>query len=198
MVSLKGINYNLNHNYHIYVANAVVSVGADNSVAEYEIELFPKTLPLAEDMDRIPILRRIDAIPALSYKMIQNTNSAGQYGAEFNLQIWNGEVKEIAVGNLEGSMDFLCSAQVLYNEDDATPEQFALLLAEQIHRLFQGGIVLKNKITLKIVVNIPSAASGSALPYNMVNWHCFFEVDWTPVSKSEFDSYIRESIFSSD
>lgn len=197
MVKIKNLGYNLNHQYRLYAQqDAEIAVGDKQYTKTFEILLYPKSLPLAEDMDRVPVIRAIHIVPVFAPNLLQLLGATGNYGLEGVCNVWNGVEESPAIPR--ETMDLIAKNFFFINWDDASPQAFVLSKIEDTHWSFSGGIVGSNKISIVLDIFLGVVAAGSALPANVINWDVFVEVDWAKVSHSEFQEYIMEVAFTQD
>jgi hypothetical protein len=191
MVKLKEQTYSINHQYRIYVdQESAIAIGTSTGEDREELILYPKSLPLGEDMDRIPIIRAVHIYPIIAKTIVQLIKASGNYSVEAVCNVWNGS--EETLSDPHETMDLLAKNFLVFHLDDAATEAFALMQVQDTHHYFQGGIMGKNKITIVNDIIFGANVAGAAFPTSTINFDVFIEVDWKPVTKSEFQAYITE------
>jgi len=196
MVHPKNMPYQTNHLISCRGNSPEIVIGESTAEDIRVLEIFDKSLPLSTDLDRIPILRGIHIKPIMAPIITQKLVASGIYGIEITCQVWNGSTEARGEQVNFESSDLLGMCSVTVNLDDATPQAYCILNAQDFQATFAGGIVLKHKVEIEVdAFTAAIAVSGADFPEDNVVFDVILEIDWFPAAKSEIQNYINEMLY---
>jgi len=185
MVSINE-KYNLNHIYHINTTSSVISIGSANSANTEELELFQKSLALASDLKRLPILRGIFASTDFSVAAPNEMNTSSIRNIKWSVELYNDDVESQDEGELLARWTLYCAQ---------TNGVLEFVGFDMSSWDYEGGILLSDKVSIKGELFSSSNVATADFPADRFNGDVFLEIDWVPVSKSQLDDFIREHIY---
>jgi len=185
MVDLKA-PYELNHVYHVAINSLELPVGDSEESEDVELELFEKSLALASDLKRLPILRSLSKIPFLNIQIKSDMQGSTVNAVQLRIKIYDSE-KDDDDDNLiwSGSMNCWFDSGAATFESEIPPDSWD----------FEGGRLLGHKIIIESTIQASSNPATNPFPAGNLNFDLFFEIDWYPVKKPELDDFIREHLY---
>jgi len=188
MVSIPKVDFNLNHHYQLNGHNPAIGVGAITATATEELELFAKSLALASDLKRLPILRSIDVSTYFAPTLIADMVVSGVNRVSIIATLYNCDEDAISdediIGVYTAGLTIGTGATNFYTSNRSN--------------LKGGGYLLRNKVTLQVVAATDIAVSTSTLAAFLIGIYLGLEIDWAEVTKAQFEEYVLESVYAKD
>ena len=181
MVNL-ATKYNLNHIYQTADGNSVMAGGTTYQSKTNTQELFERSLALASDLKRLPILRGLSGTIRAYASLRDNMLAGGCITSTVIISVYNGDVE---ADNLIARW----AAHAYYW--DAT-KSFDLEI-EPVTWDYEGGILLMDEYNVVMeLANAPTNPNdfGASWAYDL-----FFEIDWVPVTKEQLSEFIMEYLY---
>ncbi|MBA7701851.1 hypothetical protein ES703_110598 [subsurface metagenome] len=199
-------NFELNQILAYEFRNPEVAIGSDLAYTDNEIEIFDPELALIGKLDKIPIMRGLvivlESIPDLAATLMNDT---GNNEMKWLLQLfndnnyndpenpggtydWNGKKP-----NLIGMASKWAYTQLLVG---GGVEEVVDIETINFSMQYQGGIPLKPKLLFRNELGFSNNVAGAKWGIGTAgHGKIFIEIDWSPISKKDFDEYIREYIY---
>lgn len=189
MVDLK-TGYELNHIYNFLSESDEQAAAASASEDIQEIELFDKSLALASDLKRLPIMRGGSIKFRIHRNFIPYLVGAVVVGFTARCTLYNCAANEVADRHRLGTANLYCNI-VIANID-------GLLVVNDWNWDYEGGVLLNPTITIVMSNGTNVAITGDALPEGMIKAEVDIEIDWHPITKKQFEEYIVESVYAKE
>lgn len=186
MVDLK-VDYELNHIYRLATNNPELIVAVTEWDNSEELELFQKSLALASDLKRLPVLRSLSGCVELDADMRAHMGNASVEIIDFILKLYNGDANE-----MDAEHQIWAGAGVIYFDTTAKTAQIHL---PNIDWDYEGGLLLGDTITLGLIGECDGAVTTNIIPSAMLKAVIFLEIDWTPITSKQLDDYIKEHVY---
>lgn len=188
MVELK-TEYELNHLYPVQVLQQEIAIGAAQDVSYQTIQLFNKSLALASDLKRLPILRGFSGSwslpPALGFAM----NASGVTEISLSAAIYNCKQEDIGIDKIIARFN----AKVV-----AVAAAVTVIDFENIYDNIVGGILCGEELTIQLITTCNQVAAGAAFAADNFYVIAIPEIDWLPISKKQFEEFILESVYAKE
>lgn len=186
----KQLTYNLNHIYRVYVYQGEIAVGAseDDSETDFQLELYERSIALAGDLKKLPVLRGLSGSWSLNGAIISRMGAAGS-----SINGINCEIIVYDANDNDEDWELIRYSLFVYQESGSH-----VVEKEPIVWDYEGGYVLNNTITIRIITSASNNAATNAFPEKTIEAYVFFEVDWVPATKQQVTDYINEFIFARD
>lgn len=196
-----GQKYNLNHIYKItdnqdYLLSPEIALGAAAGEIVYILTLFEKSLALTSDLKRLPILRSLSFSTRLHPDWIGRLTSAGIATAVTVIYIYNEEITNDELTGMGATGQFARESLIWSGciiTSVATSNQ--VISRDFPTWDYEGGYLLNNKISVVLRTVSNAVTSGAAYPTGTHDVLPYFEIDWVPVSKAEFQEFILENVY---
>lgn len=203
MVDLSSLKYELNHIYYQVKASAQVDIGDDYSDIADWIEFFEKSLALTSDLKRLPILRSLWVDKQVSKAILAAMVASGISHAQAVITVFNEDLTQEEIDVILNNIQTLEEHDVIWS--GTVDIWYSAVAPVYMHESFcipvwqlAGGKLLNNKITTNVRVLTNAVAAGAAFPTASFCFPVFMEVDWTPVTKEQFEQYILEHVYAKD
>lgn len=177
------LKYELNHIDSVGLASLGIAIGVQNSTAEVELQLFEKSLALTSDLKRLPILRSKKGIITFGGNIGGLMGGSGLGGLTATINLYNGIID---TKNIIDVMEvFVSQSGNIIQSTTENHESWDL----------EGGILLKDKLTMVLALSGSGLVAAADIPAGILFARWLLEIDWTPVSKKEFEEFILESVY---
>lgn len=191
-----GQKFNLNHIYYMRSTVGNLAVGEHAEVDHSEIVLFEKSLALTSDLKRLPVLRSINVAEIIARTAGANMQASGVNFALVHLFILN---EELNVAELQAiwENDLWEDHEVIYSAECTIVQSAGVVTSHQLNESgwgFLGGILLFNTLTIAVITESATNVASAELPPVCV-FDIFFEIDWVPVNKQQFEEFILENVY---
>lgn len=176
--------YNLNHIYRLPISATAIAVSSSSSTNTAELELFQKSLALTSDLERLPILRGIAGCFRPNATLPVDMGGSGVANCTVTVFLYNDDEDSQDSDELLGTWEFILSH---------TTNVITGVAVDDITWDFEGGVLLNDKISVKLTFATSTAVATTALGFGAVD--IYLEVDWVKLTDSEFNQYIKEHIY---
>jgi len=190
MVKLN-VPYEMNHIYKIVMEPGDILINDAEEILTEDLELFARSLALASDLKRLPLLRSATCHVHFDANTLENLAASGVETLTAEIFLRNDRTVDIApleeevliytweaVASLEGGIPFFSFPNHVWP--------------------FRGGILLNNQISVQVNVTLDGPVAGANLDAGYMNLTVFLEVDWLPVSKKQFEEFLLESVYAQE
>lgn len=181
--------YNLNHAYPKAIDLPLIASGATYGASTTQIQLFDKSLALASNIVKLPVLR---SITWTFY--IQKPSSLGTTleAANVNGIDWLAQLINKDAYDAEYSID--STNLVFYHSDADQNTSWGGQVSRS--RTFAGGILLSPTIAVYVSSVVGVAAALDIAIQGQILMH--LEIDWIEVTKAQFKDFILEHVYSKE
>ncbi|GAH46794.1 unnamed protein product, partial [marine sediment metagenome] len=145
MVDIKDLDRNLNHIYLMHAPNLEVPVGNQIGNISVELELYEKSLALAGDLKRLPVLVSINGIITMHAGTFGFMNASNWTEMTAYAKLWN---RDNVIPAEYAEIEDRIAQWSLYAVDVAGA--IILVDIEPNSIQYQGGILLASTITLSL------------------------------------------------
>lgn len=188
MVTLD-IKYNLNHIYRMNMGNDEIAIGSQSQTKYFYLKMFEKSLALTSDLKRLPILRGLAGSWMAQPWWINYMNASGLSAITVAINFYTAG-DEDQVPDID---DRVATYRMQMNQVVATNSMS--LVKESFSWDYEGGVLLGDTIVLEMQIQCVANVAGAAFPKDTIKVDLYLEVDWVPISKGQFDEYLKEHIY---
>ena len=190
MVDFKESTRPLTHFYQFAIDSPEVGIGSTQHLETNYLELYEKSLALASDLERLPILVGARAHVEGAAPMKAYMVAAGLSGIACHIDVVNEETDE---GDEADNDDIVVRASASF----WSPVAASTLsnMGSDFTWDFEGGILLAATISLIAITNTDIAVAGAAFAAGAFTIYVTLEVDWVKVTQKELDQFIREFLY---
>lgn len=180
----KKLNYDLNHIYDLEFTPPNIGIGASQAAVESSLIMFDKSLALASDLKRLPILRGLAVMLRPTAALAAAIVAAGVTTIGAYLEIFRDD-------DLNNK---IYSSSILLYHDSVNHVYY--VAKDESGWDYEGGLLLNDRIWYRITVETNSNCTG--VLNTPIRGDMHFEIDWAEVSQQEFEQFILESVYAKD